>query len=69
MSEHRCLQRSVSREFTDGRRRHQMWSHHRVHRFFPRAAWDPRKVGLTLAGAVIEALVPAGAPFRAGRGG
>jgi hypothetical protein len=40
------------------------WSHHRVHRFFSRAAWDPRKVGLTLAGAVIEALVPAGADVR-----
>lgn len=40
------------------------WSHHRVHRFFSRAAWDPRKVGLALAGAVIEALVPAGADVR-----
>jgi SRSO17 transposase len=37
------------------------WSYHRAHRFFSRAAWDPRKVGLALAGAVIEALVPAGA--------
>jgi hypothetical protein len=36
------------------------WSHHRVHRFFSRAAWDPRAVGLALAGAVIEALVPGG---------
>jgi DDE superfamily endonuclease len=35
------------------------WSHHRAHRFFSRAAWDPRAVGLVLAGAVIEALVPA----------
>jgi hypothetical protein len=41
-----------------------VWSHHRVHRFFSRAAWDPRKVGLALAGAVIEALVPAGEPVR-----
>jgi DDE superfamily endonuclease len=40
------------------------WSHHRVHRFFSRAAWDPRAVGLALAGAVIEALVPAGEPVR-----
>jgi DDE superfamily endonuclease len=40
------------------------WSHHRVHRFFSRAAWDPRKVALVLAGAVIEALVPAGADVR-----
>ena len=40
------------------------WSHHRAHRFFSRAAWDPRKVGLTLAGAVIEGLVPAGADVR-----
>jgi hypothetical protein len=38
------------------------WSHHRVHRFFSRAAWDPRKVGTALAGAVIDVLVPAGAP-------
>jgi SRSO17 transposase len=38
------------------------WSHHRVHRFFSRAAWDPREVGLALAGAVIAALVPDGAP-------
>jgi hypothetical protein len=41
-----------------------MWSHHRVHRFFSRTAWDPRKVGLALAGAVIDALVPDGAPVR-----
>jgi hypothetical protein len=40
------------------------WSHHRVHRFFSRAAWDPRQVGLALAGAVIEALVPAGTDVR-----
>jgi hypothetical protein len=40
------------------------WSHHRVHRFFSRAAWDPRKVGIALAGAVIGALVPAGADVR-----
>jgi hypothetical protein len=40
------------------------WSHHRVHRFFSRAAWDPRAVGLALAGAVIQALVPAGADVR-----
>ena len=37
---------------------------HRVHRFFSRAAWDPRKVGLALTGAVIDALVPAGEPVR-----
>jgi hypothetical protein len=35
-----------------------------VHRFFSRAAWDPRKVGLALAGAVIDALVRAGADVR-----
>jgi hypothetical protein len=40
------------------------WSHHRVHRFFSRAAWDPRAVGLALTGAVIQALVPAGADVR-----
>jgi hypothetical protein len=40
------------------------WSHHRVHRFFSRAALDPGKVGLALAGAVIERLVPAGADVR-----
>jgi hypothetical protein len=39
----------------------QTWSHHRVHRFFSRAAWDPHELGLRLAGAVIEALLPAGA--------
>jgi hypothetical protein len=42
----------------------QTWSHHRVHRFFSRAAWDPRKVALVLTGAVIQALIPAGAPVR-----
>lgn len=42
----------------------QTWAHHRVHRFFSRAAWDPRKVALALTGAVIEALLPAGAPVR-----
>jgi hypothetical protein len=42
----------------------QVWSHHRAHRFFSRAAWDPRKVALALSGAVIEALLPAGAPVR-----
>ncbi len=41
-----------------------VWSHHRVHRFFSRAAWDPRKVGVALAGAVIAALIPDGAPVR-----
>ena len=41
-----------------------VWSHHRVHRFFSRAAWDPRKVGLALTAAVIEMLVPAGEPVR-----
>jgi hypothetical protein len=40
------------------------WSHHRAHRFFSRAAWDPRKVGMALAGAVIDALVPDSAPVR-----
>ena len=40
------------------------WSHHRVHRFFSRAAWDPRRVGMALAGAVIDALVPDCAPVR-----
>jgi hypothetical protein len=40
------------------------WSHHRVHRFFSRAAWDPRAVGLALAGAVIEALLPPAADVR-----
>ena len=41
-----------------------VWSHHRVHRFFSRAAWDPRKVGMALAGAVIETLLPPGADVR-----
>ena len=42
----------------------QAWSHHRVHRFFSRAAWEPRKMALVLAAAVIEALIEAGAPVR-----
>lgn len=33
------------------------WSHHRVHRFFSRAAWDPCAVGLALAGAVDDTLL------------
>lgn len=42
----------------------QAWSHHRVHRFFSRAAWEPRQLGQALAAAVIEALLPAGTEIR-----
>jgi len=41
----------------------QTWSHHRAHRFFSRAAWDPHQMGRVLAAAVIEAL-PTGAVVR-----
>ena len=41
-----------------------IWSHHRVHRFFSRAAWQPRQLGLTLSAAVIEILLPTGADIR-----
>jgi hypothetical protein len=40
------------------------WSHHRVHRFFSRAAWEPRTLALALSAAVVEALVPAGVDVR-----
>jgi len=40
------------------------WSHHRVHRFFSRAAWQPRQMGLILSAAVMERLLPAGADIR-----
>ena len=42
----------------------QTWSHHRAHRFFSRASWDPRKVGMVLARTVIDTLLPAGGPVR-----
>jgi hypothetical protein len=40
-----------------------LWPHHRAHAFFSRASWDPDRLGLRLARAVVEALLPAGAPI------
>jgi hypothetical protein len=34
------------------------WSHDRVHQFFSRAVWDPHRLGMTLAKAVVAHLVP-----------
>jgi hypothetical protein len=39
----------------------QLWSHHRAHRFFSRAAWSAEKLGLLLAGIVVRLLLPADA--------
>ncbi len=38
------------------------WSHDRAHEFFSTRAWDPVKAGELLAAAVIDQLIPAGAP-------
>jgi len=40
-----------------------VWHHCRAHRFFSAARWCPRQVGLVLAGLVVAALLPAGAPI------
>ncbi|MEU6216715.1 transposase [Streptomyces sp. NPDC047022] len=40
-----------------------LWPHRRAHAFFSRASWDPDRLGLRLARAVIEALLPADAPI------
>jgi hypothetical protein len=40
-----------------------LWPHHRAHAFFARASWDPDQLGLRLARAVVEALLPADAPI------
>jgi hypothetical protein len=39
-----------------------VWHHSRAHRFFSRARWNPRQVGLVLAGLIVTCLLPAGAP-------
>jgi hypothetical protein len=39
------------------------WPHKRAHAFFSEASWDPAQLGLRLARAVVEALVPAGEPI------
>jgi hypothetical protein len=36
------------------------WSHDRAHQFFSRAGWDPDRLGLVLAKAVVALLVPPG---------
>jgi hypothetical protein len=38
------------------------WSHDRAHQFFSRAAWDPARLGLVLARAVVTLLLPPGTP-------
>src|SRR5258705_4980435 len=40
-----------------------LWPHRRAHAFFSQASWDPDQLGLRLAGAVVEALLPADAPM------
>ncbi|MFI2207506.1 transposase [Streptomyces sp. NPDC020192] len=39
-----------------------VWPHRRAHAFFSEASWDADRLGLRLARAVVEALLPAGAP-------
>jgi DDE superfamily endonuclease len=39
-----------------------LWPHRRAHAFFSEASWDVDRLGLRLAGAVVETLLPAGAP-------
>ncbi|WP_246144809.1 IS701 family transposase [Actinacidiphila oryziradicis] len=39
-----------------------VWPHRRAHAFFSEASWDPDQLGLRLARAVVEALLPANAP-------
>jgi hypothetical protein len=40
-----------------------LWPHRRAHAFFSEASWDPDRLGLRLARAVVEALLPADAPI------
>lgn len=40
-----------------------IWHHGRAHRFFSHARWDPRQVGLLLAGLIVARLLAAGAPI------
>ncbi|MBL3670551.1 transposase [Streptomyces sp. M2CJ-2] len=42
-----------------------LWPHRRAHAFFSRASWDPDRLGLRLARAVVEALLPVDAPVPA----
>ncbi|MEY9988000.1 hypothetical protein ABIE67_010188 [Streptomyces sp. V4I8] len=42
-----------------------LWPHRRAHAFFSEASWDPDQLGLRLARAVVEALLPADAPILA----
>ncbi|MFF3005676.1 transposase [Kitasatospora sp. NPDC057940] len=44
-----------------------LWPHRRVHAFFSQASWNPDRLGLRLARAVVEALLPADAPISPGR--
>ncbi|MZE52727.1 transposase [Streptomyces sp. SID5770] len=39
-----------------------LWPHRRAHAFFSEASWDPDRLGLRLARAVVETLLPADAP-------
>lgn len=39
-----------------------LWPHHRAHAFFSHASWDRDQLGLRLARAAVEALLPAHAP-------
>ena len=40
-----------------------LWHHSRAHRFFSHTRWNPRQVGLLLAGLVVTHLLPTGAPI------
>lgn len=39
-----------------------VWHHARAHRFFSATRWDARQVGLTLAGLIVQVMVPEPAP-------
>ena len=40
-----------------------IWHHGRAHRFFSHARWNPRQVGLVLAGLIVTHLLTAGVPI------
>lgn len=40
-----------------------IWHHGRAHRLFSHARWDPRRIGLLLAGLIVAHLLVAGAPI------
>lgn len=42
-----------------------LWPHRRAHAFFSGASWDPGRLGLRLARALSEVLLPADAPIGA----